>query len=95
MEKLQEWCTCNDMVINTMKSKSMIMGSCSQIRHLESDFNKLQRRAPRIILNAKYDIPSLQLFKKLGWLSIKNRFESHNGVIMYKCIDNSAPYLFM
>ena len=31
---------------------------------------ELQMRAARIILNAKYDIPSLQLFKKLGWLSI-------------------------
>jgi hypothetical protein len=32
---------------------------------------RLQNRATRIILNAKYDIPSLQLFKKLGWLSIQ------------------------
>ena len=25
MEKVQKWCTSNDMVINTMKSKSMIL----------------------------------------------------------------------
>jgi hypothetical protein len=36
-------------------------------------------------------IPSLQLFKKLGWLSIKNRLEYHKSVLMYKCINNSAP----
>jgi predicted lipase len=49
-------------------------------------------RAARIILNAKYDIPSLQLFKKnLGWLSIQNRLEYHKSVLMYKCINNSAP----
>jgi len=36
-----------------------------------------QKRGARIILNAKYDIPSLQLFKKLGWLSIQNRLEYH------------------
>jgi hypothetical protein len=52
---------------------------------------KLQKRAARIILNAKYDIPSLQLFKKLGWLSIQNRLEYHQSVLMYKCINNSAP----
>ena len=38
---------------------------------------KLHKCAARIILNAKYDIPSLQLFKKLGWLSIQNRLEYH------------------
>ena len=53
---------------------------------------KLQKRAAKIILNAKYDIPSLQLFKKkLGWLSIQNRLEYHKSVLMYKCINNSAP----
>ena len=36
MEKVQGWCTSNDMVINTMKSKSMIMGTS---RNLESNFN--------------------------------------------------------
>ena len=179
MEKVQGWCTSNDMVINTMKSKSMIMGSSRKIQYLESNFNifyddvllndvkyekllgitidnclswcqqinnivskissrlglmcrlrtylpteglimyyngyilplfdycctvwgettnlnleklcKLQKRAARIILNAKYDIPSLQLFKKLGWLSIQNRLEYHKSVLMYKCINNSAP----
>ena len=39
MEKVQEWCTSNDMIINTMKSKSMIMGSSRKIQHRESDFN--------------------------------------------------------
>ena len=51
---------------------------------------RLQNRATRIILNAKYDIPSLQLFKKLGWLSIQNRLEYHKSVLMYTCINNSA-----
>jgi hypothetical protein len=52
----------------------------------------IQKRAARIILNAKYDIPSLQLFKKKrGWLSIQNRLEYHKSVLMYKCINNSAP----
>jgi hypothetical protein len=39
MEKAQGWCTSNDMVINTMKSKSMIMGSSRKIQYLESNFN--------------------------------------------------------
>jgi hypothetical protein len=29
--------------------------------------------------------------KKLGWLSIQNRLEYHKSVLMYKCINNSAP----
>jgi len=39
MENVHEWCTSNDMFINTMKSKSMIMGSSRKIQYLESDFN--------------------------------------------------------
>ena len=39
MEKVQGWCTSNDMAINTMKSKSMIMRSSRKIQYLESDFN--------------------------------------------------------
>jgi predicted HAD superfamily hydrolase len=38
MEKVQEWCTSNDMVINTRKSNSMLMGSSSKIQYIESDF---------------------------------------------------------
>jgi hypothetical protein len=30
-------------------------------------------------------------FEKLGWLSIQNRLEYHKSVLMYKCINNSAP----
>jgi hypothetical protein len=39
MEKVQEWCTSNDMVIKTMKSQSMILGSSRKIQYLESDLN--------------------------------------------------------
>jgi hypothetical protein len=41
MEKVQGWCTSNDMVIKTMKSKSMIMGSSRKIQYIESNFNIL------------------------------------------------------
>ena len=36
---VEEWSTRNDMIINTMKSKSMIMRSSRKIQYLESDFN--------------------------------------------------------
>jgi hypothetical protein len=39
MEKVHGWCTSNDMIIITMKSKSMIMGSSRKIQYLESNFN--------------------------------------------------------
>ena len=39
MEKVQEWCTSNAMVIKTMKSQSMILGSSRKIQYLESDLN--------------------------------------------------------
>jgi hypothetical protein len=29
--------------------------------------------------------------KKLRWLPIQNRLEYHKSVLMYKCINNSAP----
>jgi hypothetical protein len=37
-----------------------------------------------LYISAKYDIPSLQLFKKIGWLSIQNRLEYHKNDLMYK-----------
>ena len=33
MEKVQEWCTSNAMVIKTLKSQSMIMGSSRKIQY--------------------------------------------------------------
>ena len=39
MENVRGWCTSNAMTINTMKSKSMIMGSSRKIQYLESNFN--------------------------------------------------------
>ena len=41
MEKVQGRCTSNDMVINTMKSKSMTTGSSRKIQYRESNFNIL------------------------------------------------------
>ena len=61
------------------------------ILYINKKYVDFKKRAARIILNAKYDIPSLQLFKKLGWLSIQNRLEYHKSILMYKCINNSAP----
>jgi hypothetical protein len=52
---------------------------------------KLQKRAARIILNAKYYLKIL--FKKLGWLSIQNRLEYHKSVLMYKCINNCEQFV--
>jgi hypothetical protein len=41
MEKIQGWRTSNDMVINAMKSKSMIMGSSIKIQFLAARFCNL------------------------------------------------------
>jgi hypothetical protein len=50
----RSWCTSNDMVINTMKSKSMIMGSSRKIQYLESNFNIFYEN---VLLNdVKYEI---------------------------------------
>ena len=179
MKKIHDWCNDNDMVINTEKSKSMIVGSCHKLQNADSDLKilyedillenvenekllgiyidnslswseqinhmvskissrlgllsrlrtylpmeglimyyngyilplfdycctiwgettysnverlfKLQKRAARIILNAKYDVSSSSLFHKLGWLTIQKRIEYHKGVLMFKCVNKTAP----
>ncbi len=179
MLRINEWCNKNDMVINSNKSKSMLVGSNQKIRTTDdvlnvicndfqlenvdnekllgitidstlswsqhicnliskissriglmcrlrsylpkeglimyynayilplfdycciiwgntSDLNiekvyKLQKRAARIILNAKRHASSLILFKELGWLTFMNRIKYHKGVLMFKCIKGNAP----
>ena len=51
----------------------------------------MQKRAARVILNAKYDVPSLKLFMKLGWLTIRHRIEYHKGVLVFNCLNDLAP----
>ena len=52
---------------------------------------KLQKRAARYIMGARFDFPSKSLFKELGWLTIYNRIKYHKGVLMFKCVNDMAP----
>ena len=52
---------------------------------------KLQKYAARLILSQGFDIPSRELFKKLGWLPLHDRFYYLKAVFMYKCIHDLAP----
>ena len=56
--------------------------------------NKLQKRAVRIILNAKYLTPFADMFKSLGWMSVNNRLKYNKVVFTYKAIsDITSSYV--
>ena len=52
---------------------------------------KLQKRAARIILNADYDTPSVNMFKKLNWMTVSQRFFFQNCILAYKVFNNLSP----
>lgn len=52
---------------------------------------KLQKRAARIILHADYDTPSVEMFSKLGWLSIQDRLKYNKAVLTYRAVNNLSP----
>ena len=52
---------------------------------------KLQKRAARIILNADYDTPSVNMFKKLNWMTGSQRFFFQNCILPYKVLNNLSP----
>ena len=65
-----------------------IWGFCSdsQINRL----SRLQKRFGRLILNDP-ECSSKDIFKKLKWLTIKERLEFLTVVLVYKCLNKMAP----
>lgn len=52
---------------------------------------KLQKRAARIILHAEYDTPSMEMFNKLGWMSVPDRLRYNKAVLTYRAVNNLSP----
>ena len=60
----------------------------------DGDLNRillLQKRAVRVVTDSKWDAPSKPLFRRLGWMTIKQRVEYQRSVLMYKCLSGLAP----
>ena len=52
----------------------------------DGDLNRillLQKRAVRVVTNSKWDAPSKPLFRRLGWMTIKQRVEYQRSVLVY------------
>ena len=85
MEKVQGWCTSNDMVINAMKSKSMIMGSSRKIQYLQSNFDILY---DDVLLNdVKYEkLFGITIDNCLSWCQqINNMFSKISSRLGMMC----------
>lgn len=52
---------------------------------------KLQNRAARIILRADFDTPSVEMFNRLGWLSVPDRLKYNKATLTYRAINNLSP----
>ena len=75
MEKVQEVSTSNDMVINTMKSKSMIMGSSKKIQYFEYYFNIFHDDA--LLTDVKYEkLLGITIDNYLSWCTQINNIVS-------------------
>ena len=53
--------------------------------------SKLQKRAARIILKADFDTPSVLMFQKLDWLSVRSRIKYNKAVVINKALNNMTP----
>ena len=56
-----------------------------------SRLQRIQNRAARIICNAKYDQPAKPLLHSLHWLPVEARIQFKVLLLVYKCINNTAP----
>ena len=56
---------------------------------------KLQKRAVRIIVNAKYNSHTEPIFKSLGILKIKHIFERNCLKFYYKVVNGTTPSFFL
>ena len=67
---------------------SIIWGNSTFVTRLLT----LQKRAARMILDlTDYFFPSVEMFKMLNWMSIKERIEFRTATMVYRSINNLAP----
>ena len=59
--------------------------------YIEAAISKMQKRAARIILNKPLRTNSVEMFAELQWLPFTKRYDYHVALLVYKCINNSAP----
>ena len=52
---------------------------------------KLRNRAARIVTNSSFDIPSNQLFEKLGWKTINELIDIESKTMVFKSLNELAP----
>ena len=52
---------------------------------------KLQKRASRIILQAEFNTPSIQMLDILNWLQIQKRIQYYTCILVYKSLNNLTP----
>ena len=52
---------------------------------------KFQKRAARIILDKDYDFPSTPLFHTLKWMTIYERLEYKQAILVYKGLTHNSP----
>ena len=64
------------------------VAGATEISHLQ----KLQNRAARIITNSRYDAPSDNLIKQLGWSKIDEMIQYESRVMVYKSVNELAPH---
>ena len=63
-------------------------GLCNR---LADKVQKLQNRAARVILKAKYDTSSSILRNRLSWDTLAIRRKKQKAVLMYKCLNGLVP----
>jgi len=56
--------------------------------------HKFQKRAARIILDTDFDSPSTPLFHTLQWMTIYERLEYKQAILVYKGLTHNSPVYF-
>ncbi len=79
---------CNGCILPHLDYCSTIWGSTTKANM--DKILRLQKRAARMIYD-DYVSPSAELFVKLKWLPLANRFNHNKAVLVYKCLHDLVP----
>ena len=79
----------NSLILSRLSYCLTLWGNCPKDGLLK--LFRLQKRAARLVLNCNLDVSTVELFNRLGWLSIYELIIYHKCIFMYNVHKNNCP----
>ena len=79
----------NSMVLPHLNYCSNVWSTTDQ-KHLNV-LERLQRRAAKIIIGVPKRTPTTEVYKRVKWLPLKQRWTMNRCLMVHKCVDGDVP----